>query len=111
MLQAAAGLASGASPDLDRRVFAVADAIDADTVGPLRQRLLEHLDAYGPQIAIDLSGVDFIDSTGLGALVGLLREARDRGGDVRLLHPTRQVRRILQITGLEAIFGIEAAAG
>ena len=111
MFQTATGLAGGTSADFDQRVFAVADPIDASTVGPLRQRLLAHLETHGPQIAIDLSGVDFIDSTGLGALVGVLREARDRGGDVRLLHPTRQVRRILQITGLEAIFEIEAAVG
>ena len=110
MAQAARESITGVAPETDNRIFMLRDAIDASTIGPLRQRLMDHLDAYGPQIWIDLGGVDFIDSTGLGALVGLLREARDRGGDVRLLHPTRQVRRIFQITGLERLFPIEGAS-
>ena len=106
MVPPAYDLAAGAASMADPRVFAADDAIDVTTVNALRQRLEAHLDAHGPYIWIDLGGVTYIDSTGLGMLVGLLREARDRGGDVGLLHPSRQVHRILQITGLEPIFGV-----
>src|SRR5207237_5950065 len=107
MAQPEQRVAAGAAQETDPRVFAALDAIDATTTGPLRQRLLAHLDAHGPYIWIDLEGVDFIDSTGLGLLIGVLREARDRGGHVGLLRPTRQVRRVLQITGLEPPYRVE----
>ena len=97
---------AGTSQTADPRVFVARQAIDATTVGALRIELDEHLEAQGPEIGIDLAEVDFIDSTGLGLLVNLLRNARDRGGSVRLLNATRPVRRILQITGLEVIFEI-----
>lgn len=78
--------------------------IDAQTAWDLRPALMKALYTHGPEINVDLSDVSFIDSTGLGMLVGVLKEARDMQGAVRLVNPGREVRRILQVTGLEAMF-------
>lgn len=80
------------------------DSIDATTAWDLRPELLRALYSHGPQLTVDLSRVNFIDSTGLGMLVGVLKEAREMDGEIRLVNAGREVRRILQVTGLEALF-------
>ena len=50
-------------------------------------------------VEVDLTGVEFMDSTGLMAMSRLRAIARQRGGRVRLLHPARPVRRILDVSG------------
>lgn len=52
------------------------------------------------QIALNLQGVDHVDSGGLGALVGLVLSARRTGGDVKLCNVVPRVRELLRITGL-----------
>lgn len=55
------------------------------------------------RIVIDLQGVGFMDSSGLGALIGGLKTARQAGGDVRIAHPGEQVRAVLRLTNLDRI--------
>ena len=57
-------------------------------------------------IEIDLSGIHFIDSSGLGALIGLHKTTRGRNGLVRLLNPTPQVEQILQLTRTSRLFEV-----
>ena len=80
------------------------DSIDATTAWDLRPVLMRALVDAGPELTVDLSRVSFIDSTGLGMLVGVLKEAREMDGDLRLVNAGREVRRVLQVTGLEALF-------
>jgi len=93
----------------DQTVFRVEqEAIDATSAWDLRPALLRALYNHGPELWVDLSRVSFIDSTGLGMLVGVLKEAREMNGEVRLMNAGREVRRILQVTGLEALFDLNA---
>jgi anti-sigma B factor antagonist len=95
----------------ERNVFVVEqDSIDATTAWDLRPALLRSVYASGPELWVDLARVTFIDSTGLGMLVGVLKEAREANGDVHLMNAGREVRRILQVTGLEALFEQRAVA-
>jgi len=55
------------------------------------------------KIVVDLGGVDFIDSSGLGALIGGLKAARQHGGDVRIACAGEQVRAVLKLTNLDRI--------
>jgi anti-sigma B factor antagonist len=55
------------------------------------------------RVAIDLSGVEFMDSSGLGALVGCLKSARQAGGDLRIAAPTKQVLMVLQLSNIDRI--------
>ena len=87
-------------------LFRVATDIDTGSAADLKPRLLTELRTHGPSLILDLEAVQFIDSTGLGMLVSILKEARQAGGNVRLINPSREVMRLLQITGLEQVFEI-----
>lgn len=55
------------------------------------------------RIVIDLSGTEFIDSSGLGALVSCLKKARQAGGDLRIAGPTPHVQTVLELTNLDRV--------
>jgi anti-sigma B factor antagonist len=57
----------------------------------------------GACVVVDLSGVSFIDSTGLGVLIGGLKRAREKGS-LSLVCPHSRVRRVFEITGLTQVF-------
>ncbi len=59
-----------------------------------------------PQIVIELGGVDYVDSGGLGILVGLHIAAQKRGGDIKLVSPSERVRRVLGETKLNTVFPV-----
>lgn len=89
----------------DQAVFQVEQpTIDATTAWDLRPVLVRALYTQGPELWVDLGKVTFIDSTGLGMLVGVLKEAREMNGDLHLINAGREVRRILDVTGLKVLF-------
>ena len=73
------------------------------TAPPVKARI-DALVAEGrAKIVVDLAKVDFIDSSGLGALIGGLKAARQQGGDVRIATAGEQVRAVLKLTNLDRI--------
>ncbi len=58
------------------------------------------------KIEIDLSDTTFVDSSGLGALISLLKSMNNRGGQVRLLSPTPPVEQILELTRMHRLFEV-----
>jgi anti-sigma B factor antagonist len=75
--------------------------LDAFTVSQFRQALAEL--ASSPRLLIDLSGVPFVDSAGLGALIGGIRRVRELGGDVAVACPRPTLTRLLHTTGFDRI--------
>jgi anti-sigma B factor antagonist len=71
----------------------------------LRQEVKHILPATG-QIVLNVSGVTYIDSTGLGTLVGLYSSARAAGGDIKLCGLGQRFREVLQITKLATVFEV-----
>jgi anti-sigma B factor antagonist len=55
------------------------------------------------RIVIDLSGTEFIDSSGLGALVSCLKKTRQAGGDLRIAGPTQHVLTVFKLTNLDRV--------
>lgn len=78
--------------------------LDAFTVSQLRQALAEL--ASSPRLVIDLSGVTFVDSAGLGALIGGIRRTRELGGDVAVACDRPVLIRLLRTTGFDRIVGL-----
>jgi anti-sigma B factor antagonist len=78
----------------------VSGDIDISTVGGLRERLLELADTGGPLI-VDLNGVSFIDSTGLGVLVATARRADAHGGSLHAVCSRPPTRKLLWMTGVD----------
>jgi anti-sigma B factor antagonist len=75
--------------------------LDAFTVSQFRQALAEL--ATSPRLLIDLAGVPFVDSAGLGALIGGIRRVRELGGDVAVACPRPTLTRLLHTTGFDRI--------
>jgi anti-sigma B factor antagonist len=72
----------------------------------LRKTIRQLLDANRNKIVINLADVDYIDSSGIGELVHAFTSAKTRGGELKLLHLTRKVHDILQITKLYTVFDV-----
>jgi anti-sigma B factor antagonist len=81
-------------------VAAVAGEIDISSVAQLRERLYE-LAGNGGTLIVDLNRVTFIDSAGLGALVGTARRAVENGGSLYAVCAQPQPRRLLWLTGVD----------
>jgi anti-sigma B factor antagonist len=69
----------------------------------LRQVITGLVDEGRSKIVVDLSGVDFMDSSGLGSLIGCLKTTRQAGGDLRIAAPTKQVVMVLQLSNLDRV--------
>lgn len=87
---------------------ALAAAAGAPQAGVAQADLLV---ADAPQVVVDLSGVDFLDSVGLSALVFGLRRARERGGDLSVVCQHRQILKVLDTTGLSRVLQVYANLG
>jgi anti-sigma B factor antagonist len=74
--------------------------IDMSTVAGLRERLLG-LAESGLPLIVDLNRVSFIDSAGLGALIGAARRADERGGSLHAVCSRPQTRKLLWLTGVD----------
>jgi anti-sigma B factor antagonist len=88
-------------------VLALAGEIDLYTAPRLQSELTSALSANkSAQIVVDMSAVEFCDSTGMNVLLAAQRVANERGGDLTLAAPRPSVRKILEVTGLESVFTI-----
>jgi anti-sigma B factor antagonist len=81
--------------------------LDAFTVSQFRQALAEL--ASAPKLLIDLAGVPFVDSAGLGALIGGIRRVRELGGDVAVACPRPTLTRLLHTTGFDRIVTVASS--
>lgn len=75
--------------------------LDAFTVSQFRQSLAEL--ASQPRLLIDMSAVPFVDSAGLGALIGGIRRTRELGGEVAVACNRPTLTRLLRTTGFDRI--------
>ena len=87
-------------------IFRLQGALDIATSPSLRAVLIEEVNEHKHTVVVDLSQLEFIDSTGLGALIGAQRRSLEQGGQVCLVVSEGPIMRLLQITGLIAIFGV-----
>ncbi len=87
-------------------VFELSGSLDIATSPTVRATLLEASARGDHRLIVDLTNVEFLDSTGLGALIGAQRRAREVGGELRLVVKEGQIVRLLRITGLLKIFAV-----
>ena len=81
--------------------------LDIATSPQLRDELVRVI-GEGRRIVVDLEGLDFIDSVGLGILVSGLKRARSDGGDLELVCANRVILQPLELTGLDQTFTMHA---
>lgn len=87
-------------------VFALSGTLDIATSPSLRAALMEAADREDHEMIVDLSQLEFLDSTGLGALIGAHKRASEHNGAVRLVAQEGQILRLLRITGLLDVFSV-----
>ncbi len=87
----------------ERTIVHIGGEIDVYTAPVLRRRLDEPIMAGCRDLVVDLSGVTFLDSTGLGVLVGRLKMMRSHAGQMRVVGATDRVHKVFAITGLDRV--------
>ena len=95
----------------DHTIVEVAGEIDVYTAPKLREALIDLVNAGNHHIVVDVERVEFLDSTGLGVLVGALKRYRTLGGDLHLVISTTRIQSVFELTGLTAAFRIHDTVG
>lgn len=95
----------------DVSVVTVAGEVDVYTAAQLRAALDEEIAAGRARLVVDLDEVSFLDSTGLGVLVGRLKLVRNSSGWLRIVCRNERILRVFRITGLDKVFGIHSSLG
>jgi anti-sigma B factor antagonist len=91
----------------DHLIVALAGEIDLYTAPRLQAELAGvFLPADPATIVVDLSAVDFCDSTGMNVLLAAHRLAAEQGGELILAAPRPALRKILEVTGLQSVFTV-----
>jgi anti-sigma B factor antagonist len=89
-----------------RTIVAVGGEIDVYTAPKLRDKITELVGEGRHNLVIDMENVDFLDSTGLGVLVGGLKKVRAHDGTMELICSQDRLLKIFRITGLAKVFTI-----
>jgi anti-sigma B factor antagonist len=84
-------------------VIAPTGRLDVAGAPTLKDAVSEAVKKGQPRLIIDLEGVSFVDSTGLGSVIAALKQVRGSKGDLRLAAPN-QVRVVLELTTLDRVF-------
>ncbi len=87
-------------------LVAVQGEVDIATAPKLRERLVELASQGAKQVVVDLDGVEFLDSTGLGVLIGGMKRLRGLDGDLTLVCTQPRILKVFEITGLNRAFVI-----
>lgn len=81
--------------------------VDAYTAPELQAKILHVTAMEGNKVIVDLSNVEYMDSTGLGVFVGALKSAKKHNSCLVLKNLTKRIHRLFKITGLEEIIPIQ----
>jgi anti-sigma B factor antagonist len=98
-----------ARPAGEFTVLAVSGEIDMDSAPQLREKVLEQISDGTPRLIIDMSGVTFMDSSGLSVLVAALKRVSDNEGELRLVVTRERTMKLFRITSLDSVFSIHGS--
>ncbi len=87
-------------------VLRVAGELDVVGAPELRQAVVSATAEGSRLVALDLSELDFLDSFGIGVIVGALKRLRQRGGDLAVVCPIPRIRRVFEICDLDKIIAL-----
>jgi anti-sigma B factor antagonist len=97
--------------DLPSATVVLDGEIDIATAPAIRRFLMAAISGGNVHLAVDMSGVTFIGAAGIGVLVDAANRAREAGGSLSLLAPSRQVRWLLDVLHLDAILPAAQRSG
>lgn len=85
----------------------LAGEVDIYTAGELKETFNKILKEKKETVKLDAKKLDYIDSTGLGVLIGVLKKLKEADKDIIILNIKPSIKKLLHITGLDKIFIIE----
>ena len=96
----------------DWTIVEVAGQLDVATAPEFRQVLVEAQYGGASQVLVDVAGVEFVDSMGLGVLIGAHKRARSHeGASLVIARPSERMRHLLELTGLDTVLTVVADPG
>jgi len=95
--------------DSDKKIWNIdlEGELDVSTADKLKEHLNSLLEREIVDMKINLENLEYIDSTGLGVMIGVLKKLKVGNKDIYILNPRNNVRKIFNITGLDKIFKVE----
>ncbi len=78
--------------------------LDIESSTILKERLHEILDEQMADVIINAEDLEYIDSTGLGMLIGVIKTLKTRGKELTIVNPQTSVTKLFRITGLDKVF-------
>ena len=84
----------------------VSGEVDVYTAPRLREAVVSAIDGGSLRLVVDVDNVEFLDSTGVGVLVGALKKVRSGGGTLDIVCTQPRLLKIFEITGLDKVFGL-----
>ena len=81
--------------------------LDVSTADKLKEHLYTLVEKKMADMKIDLTNLDYIDSTGLGVMIGVLKKLKISDKEIYIINPKNNVKKIFTITGLDKIFKVE----
>ena len=88
---------------------ALAGEIDHHSVRDVRERIDTELDINRPKtLFLDFGKITFMDSSGIGLVMGRCRKTQLYGGKVEILNPSQQIKKVMKLSGLERLAVIDA---
>ena len=88
---------------IDLAIIRVVGRLNMVAAPELRDVVAQAVKSGKSHLVVDLAGVEFMDSSGLGALIGALKTTRQAGGDLRIAAPGEQVAMVLQLSNVDRI--------
>ncbi|MGF0040243.1 STAS domain-containing protein [Peptoniphilaceae bacterium SGI.131] len=88
------------------RVFLSGD-LDINTVDEFRKEVLEKYDDKDLDIIFDLNDLEYIDSTGLGAIIAVYKKVKEKGKNLTVVNAKKNIKKLFFITELDKIFNME----
>lgn len=96
-----------AATDGKPQVIVLEGTVDVDTAPQLKQQMITLLESDQSEIILDVSKVEYLDSTALGVIIGGCKRCREKNGDLAVVCPDPRIRRVFEITGLDKIFPVK----
>ncbi|GAB3206717.1 STAS domain-containing protein [Marinactinospora thermotolerans] len=81
-------------------IVRVEGELDIATAGDLQEHVLSAIQTHGPWLILDLSALDFMDSSGLNAVISAYRAVNERDGSLALAAPNERVTKVIRLVGL-----------
>lgn len=90
----------------DRWEVKVIGEIDIESAQKLEEKMLEIIEENNKSVILNIEEVDYIDSTGLGMFIKMVKRLKEKGNDLYFINPQKNVRKLFKITGLNKVFNI-----